>query len=206
MATKRTRLLFTCRFDEVAPLAHLLWASYQLDEPDFAELLPEDYNAGFAKAYNAALVAVEQLVASWVQRAKGTAFTAELAALYEALPNLLNRLEARVRRAKGLTVPAKKLGIGAERTARNQEDPEALADDLKTLLQNVAANQAALQAKGQTPGETKQMRTLHEALVASGTAHGTNASTQRQLTQANVATINALETLMQQLFDDGKAQ
>jgi hypothetical protein len=93
-------------------------------------------------------------------------------------------------------VPAKKFGIGAARTARNQDDCEALADDLKTLLQNVAANQAALQAKGQTPAKTKQTLSLYEALVASSTGHGTNASTQRQLTQASVATINTLKALV----------
>jgi protein involved in polysaccharide export with SLBB domain len=41
--------------------------------------------------------------------------------------------------------------------------------------------------------------------VASSTSQGTNVSTQRQLTQANVGTINELEKLMQHLFDDGKS-
>ena len=40
--------------------------------------------------------------------------------------------------------------------------------------------------------------------MASSTGHGSNTSTQRRLTQANVETVNALEKLMQHLFDDGK--
>jgi hypothetical protein len=110
-----------------------------------------------------------------------------------------------VRRAEGLTVPAKKFGIAAARTARNEEDREALANELKTLLQNLATNQAALQTKGQQPADTQQLQGLHDALVASSTGHGSNTSTQRCLTQANVETVNALEKLMQHLFDDGKA-
>ena len=207
MATnpKRNRPLFTCRFDEVAPLARLLWASYQRDRADFVDLLPDDYTEVFDTDFSSALKAVERLVASSVQQAKGMLFTAEIAALYEALPELLNRLEARVRRAEGLTVPAKKFGIGDARTARNQNDDEALAGDLNTVLQNVAANQAALKTKGQQPADTKKIQDLYEALVANSTGHSTNASTQRQLSQANVQTINALETLMKHLFDDGKA-
>ena len=203
--SKRNRPLFTCRFDEVAPLARLQWASYQRDKADFIDLLPDDYTEAFDNGYTTALKAVEKLVASAVQQAKGMVFTAEIATLYETLPELLNRLEARVRRAEGLTVLPKKFGIGDARTARNQGDHESLADDLKTLLQNVAANQAALKTKGQQPADTKKMQDLHDALVANNTSHGTNASTQRQLTQANVDTINKLEKLMQHLFDDGKS-
>ena len=205
MATKRNRPLFTCRFDEVAPLARLLWASYQRDQADFVDLLPDDYNKAFDGSYPAALKAVEKLVAASVQQARGMVFTAEITALYEALPQLLNHLEARVRRAEGLTVAAKKFGIREVRTARRHGDTETLADELNTLLQNMAANQPALKTKGQQPADTKKIQDLYEALVASSTSHGTNASTQRQLTHANVETVNKLEELMQHLFDDGKS-
>ena len=205
MAATRNRPLFTCRFDEVAPLARLLWASYQRDQADFVELLPDDYTDTFDSAYTTGLKAVEKLVAASARQARSMVFTAEIAALYDALPQLLNRLEARVRRAEGLTVPTKKFGIGDARTARNQGDKESLADDLKTLLQNVAANQQALKTKGQQPADTKKIQDLYDALVASSTSQGTSASTQRQLTQAHVDTINALEKLMQHLFDDGKS-
>ena len=205
MATKRLRPLFTCRFDEVTPLARLLWASYQRDKADFADLLPDDYNAAFDTDFTRKLGAVEKRVASSVQQAKGMVVTAEIEALYEALPELLNRLEARVRRAEGLTVPVKKFGIADARAARNQNDKEDLAGDLNTLLQNMATNKDALATKGQKPADTKKIQDLYDALVSGSTAQGTNTSTQRQLTQANVQTINELEALMQHLFDDGKA-
>ena len=205
MAAKRIRPLFTCRFDEIAPLARFVWASYQRDKADFVDLLPNDYTAAFETDFTKKLGAVDKLVASSVQQAKGMLFTAEIETLYEGLPELLNRLEARVRRAEGLTVPAKKFGIGDARTARNQGDKEELAGDLKTLLQNLAANQAPLAAKGQKPADTAKIQALADALVASSTNQGTNASTQRQLTQANVGAVNELEALMQHLFDDGKS-
>ena len=205
MKEKRIRPLFTCRFEEVAPLARLLWASYQRDQSDFVALLPDDYTAAFDAAYSLKLKAVEKLVSSWVQQAKGMLFTATIQELYDELPELLNHLEARVRRAEGLTVPLKKFGIGDTRTARNHDDHEALADDLKTLLQNLAANKDALAKKGQSPADNKKIQDLYDDLVANSTQRGTNTSTQRQLTQDNVAVVNALEQLMQHLFDDGKS-
>lgn len=205
MAAKRIRPLFTCRFDEITPLARLVWASYQRDKADFVDLLPDDYTAAFDADFTQKLGMVNKLVASSVQQAQGMVFTAQIQELYDALPELLNRLEARVRRATALTVPVKKFGIGDARTARNQGDKEALAGDLKTLLQNVAANEAALATKGQQPADTQKIQDLYDALVANSTSQGTNASTQRQLTQTNVGTINELEALMQHLFDDGKS-
>ena len=205
MAVKRIRPLFTCRFDEVAPLARLLWASYQRDRADFVDLLPDDYTAAFDADFTQKLGAVEKLVVSSVQQAKGMLFTTQIQELYDALPELLNRLEARVRRAEGLTVPVKQFGIGDARMARNHNDKEELAGDLKTLLQNGAANKTALETKGQKPADTAKIQRLYDALVTNSTGQGTNVSTQRQLTQANVDAINELETLMQHLLDDGKS-
>lgn len=58
-------------------------------------------------------------MASSVQQAKGIVLTAGIAAFYEVLPELLNRLRARVRGAEGLTVPATNFKNGATREARN---------------------------------------------------------------------------------------
>jgi hypothetical protein len=134
MKENRLRPILRCRFDEVAPLARFVWASYQRDKADFVDLLPDDYTADFDKDFAKKLGAVEQLVASSVQQAKGMVFTAQIEALYQELPELLNRLEARVRRAEGLTVPVKKFGIGPAREARSHGDKEELAGDLNTLL------------------------------------------------------------------------
>lgn len=204
-ATKRIRPLFDGRLDEVPMLARLLWASYQRDRADFVDLLPDDYTDAFDEAFLKKLEAVVNLVSSATQQAKGMVFTAAIQELYDALPELPNRLEARVRRAEGLTVPAKKFGIALAREARNDDDKEALTGDLNTLLQNMAENKDALAQKGQKPADTKKIQDLYDSLVTKATSQGTNTSTRRQLTQDNVTTINALETLMQDLFDDGKA-
>ena len=162
---KRFRPLFNCRFDELAPLARLLRASYVRDQQDFADLLPDDYTAAFLTDYDLHLQAVEKLVDTSVQIAKGMMLTQKVQEAYDDLPALLNRLEARVRRAENLTVPAKKFGIEDARQARAQQDREALAGDLNTLLQNITANTAALVKKGQKPAETAQIQALYDALV-----------------------------------------
>jgi hypothetical protein len=85
--------------------------------------------------------------------AKKTAFAQRIHALYEELPQQLDFLEARVRRAGELTVPAKRFGIAAAREARNDDHP-ALEAALKTLLQNLEANETALSTKGHKAADT----------------------------------------------------
>jgi hypothetical protein len=198
-------LPFNFRINELLPLARLLRASYVRDRDDFVDLLPEDYKPKFLADYDAAAGAVEKVTRSSVAVAQRGAITARIDALLAALPQLLNRLEARVRRAEGLTVAAKKFGIEAVRRDRNNDEHEGLAESLRTLLQNIDANQAALLAKGQKPEENAQMQELYDQLVADSTAQGSALSDQRLLTADNVLLFRALYKPMKQLMDDGKS-
>jgi hypothetical protein len=199
------QLPFAFRINELLPLARLLRASYQRDHADFVDLLPEDYKPKFLGDYNTAMQNVEKVMRSSVAVAQRGAITARIEALLEALPQLLNRLEARVRRAENLTVAAKKFGIEPVRRDRNNREHEGLADSLKTLLQNIAANKAALLAKGQKQEEIDQLQDLHDNLVDDNTAQGSSLSDQRLLTAANVKLFRALYKPMKQLMDDGKS-
>jgi hypothetical protein len=199
------QLPFAFRINELLPLARLLRASYQRDHADFVDLLPEDYKPKFLGDYNTAMQNVEKVTRSSVAVAQRGAITARIEALLEALPQLLNRLEARVRRAENLTVAAKKFGIEPVRRDRNNREHEGLTDSLHTLLQNIAANKAPLLAKGQKQEEIDQLQELYDQLVADTTAQGSSLSDQRLLTADNVKLFRALYKLMKQLMDDGKS-
>ncbi|GAA4040833.1 hypothetical protein GCM10022409_28530 [Hymenobacter glaciei] len=199
------QLPFAFRISELLPIARLLRASYQRDRADFVDLLPEDYKPKFLADYDAAVGAVEQATRSSVAVARRQTITARIDALLEALPQLLNRLEARVRRAEGLTVSAKKFGIEAARRDRNNDEHEGLADSLNTLLQNIETDKTALLAKGQTQAEIDQLQELYDDLVADSTAQGSSLSDQRLLTADNVQLFRALYAPMKQLLDDGKS-
>ena len=198
-------LPFNFRISELLPMARLLRASYQRDRADFVDLLPEDYKPKFVADYDAAVLAVEQATRSSVGIARRQNITQRIDALLAALPQLLNRLEARVRRAEGLTVPAKKFGIEPVRRDRNNDEHEGLADSLRTLLQNIETDKAALLAKGQTQAEIDQLQELYDDLVADSTAQGSSLSDQRLLTADNVQLFRALYKPMKQLLDDGKS-
>jgi hypothetical protein len=198
-------LPFNFRISELLPIARLLRASYQRDHADFVDLLPEDYKPKFLADYDAAVLAVEGVTRSSVALAQRQTITARIDALLEALPQLLNRLEARLRRAGNLTVTAKKFGIEPVRRDRNNHEPEGLADSLNTLLLNIEANKAALLAKGQTQAEIDQLQELYDDLVANSTAQGSSLSDQRLLTTDNVKLFRALYQPMKQLLADGKS-
>ncbi|MDQ2794116.1 MAG: hypothetical protein M3Y12_08925 [Bacteroidota bacterium] len=199
------RLPFSFRISELLPVARLLRASYQRDRADFVDLLPEDYKPKFLADFDTALTAVEKAVRSSVAVARRGTITARIDALLEALPQLLNRLEARLRRATPLTVAAKKFGIEPVRRDRNNNEHEGLADSLRTLLQNIETNKAALLAKGQSQAEIDQLQELYNDLVADSTAQGSSLSDQRLLTAGNVQLFRALFAPMKHLLDDGKS-
>ena len=140
-----------------------------------------------------------------MQVAKRTVFTRHLHELYEQLPQQLDFLEARVRRAEGLTVPAKRFGIVGARAARNNNDHPALEAALKTLLQNIEANAAALGQKGHKAADTVRLQELYAALVAETTGRGTQVSHQKSNTQGNLGILNGLFELLSLLAKDGRA-
>ncbi|MDB5267972.1 MAG: hypothetical protein JWP58_1012 [Hymenobacter sp.] len=199
------QLPFAFRISELLPLSRLLRASYQRDRDDFVDLLPEDYKPKFLEKYDAATLAVEKAVRSSVAVAQRGTITARIETLLEALPQLLNRLEARLRRAEGLTVAAKKFGIEPVRRDRNNHEHEGLAESLRTLLQNIEANQKPLADKGQKPEENAQIQELYDKLVADSTAQGSSLSDQRLLTADNVKLFRTLYAPMKELMDDGKS-
>ena len=199
------QLPFAFRINELLPLARLLRASYLRDHNDFVALLPEDYKPKFLADYDTAMKAVEAATRSSVAVAQRSTITAGIDTLLEALPQLLNRLEARLRRAEGLTVAARKFGIEPVRQGRNNHEHEGLADSLKTLLQNIAANKKALTAKGQPQAEIDQLQALYDDLVKDSAAQGSSLSDQRLLTAGNVQLFRSLYAPMKELLDDGKS-
>jgi hypothetical protein len=196
---------FHCRIDELVPLARQLRASYLRDQADFQALLPDDYTPAFLTGFDQRYVAADALEETSVQVARKMAFTQRIQQVYAQLLQLLDFLEARVRRAQELTVPAKRFGVAAARQARSHHDHPALEAALKTLLQNLEANKAALTKKGHKAADTAQFQALYEALVAETTGRGTQVSSQKGNTQGNTATLNALYEPITHLLKDGKA-
>ncbi|MBO2009807.1 hypothetical protein [Hymenobacter negativus] len=199
------QLPFAFRISELLPVARLLRASYVRDQADFQDLLPEDYKPDFLKDFDKASAAVENVQRSSVAIAERQLVTQRIEGLLQALPQLLNRLEARVRRAEGLTVPAKKFGIEAVRRDRNDNEHEGLADSLKTLLQNIETNKKALFDKGQKPEENSQIQSLYDGLVQDSTTQGSGLSDQRLLTADNANLFRALYAPIKHLLADGKS-
>ena len=198
--------LYPCHSDEVVPLADLLRVSVARDFADFHELLPDDYPdaATFFKAYDKAVAAAAGLVSSATQQGQGMQITAHIQTLYDGLPRLLDRLSARVRRAEGLRVPPARFGIGAARAARNNNEHVPLATALKTVLQNIAANQQVLALKGHTAADTQALQELYDDLKQDTTDHGSSVSTQKGMTTTNIGTLNALWAVLKHVLADGK--
>ncbi|MDO7877263.1 hypothetical protein Q5H93_21135 [Hymenobacter sp. ASUV-10] len=198
-------LPFNFRISELLPVARLLRASYLRDQADFVDLLPDDYQPKFLADFDKAIENVGKVVRSSTSIAQRQVVTQRIEGLVDALPRLLNRLEARVRRAQDLTVAPKKFGIEAVRRDRNDDEHEGLAESLRTLLQNIEANQDALTAKGLTEEEIKDLQTLYDNLTTDRTTQGSSLSDQRLLTADNVKLFTTLYGFIKELLEDGKS-
>ncbi|TGE25883.1 hypothetical protein E5K00_12050 [Hymenobacter aquaticus] len=196
---------FSFRQEELVPLARLLQAHVARDLADFKALLPDEYGVNFLPDYAARLAAADKLTSTDAARAQGTQITKRIKSTSAQLPGLLDHLEARVRRAAPLTVPATSFGIKEVRAARNSGDMERLEDRLKTLLQNLDANQAALAAKGHPAADTAALRTLHTDLAQDTTLQDLHQTSNQGLTADNLTTLNHLYALMTEVLADGKS-
>ena len=196
---------FNFRNEELVPLAKLLRDHYSQDQADFRELLPGVYDADFLDDYDARLTAADQVVSARVGQGQSAAITQRIAETGAALPGLLNRLEARARRAKGLTVPLKMLGIQAARVAFQVGDLERLDTALKVILRNLDDNAAALAATGHTATETATLRTLHQTLMADSAAQDASQTSSQRMTAASMAVLNQLYAAMRLVLADGKS-
>jgi hypothetical protein len=199
------QLPFAFRISELLPVARLLRASYLRDQADFVDLLPDDYTPKFLSNFDQAINDVQKVVRSSTSIAQRQVITQRIEGLVDKLPRLLNRLEARVRRAPGLTVTLKKFGIEPVRGARNNNEHEGLAESLRTLLQNIADNQKPLTDKGLTTDEISQLQTLYDNLITDRTTQGSALSDQRLLTADNVKLFRTLYGFLKELLDDGKS-
>ncbi|MBG8553300.1 hypothetical protein [Hymenobacter guriensis] len=196
---------FTFRHEELVPLAKLLREQYTRDKADFVDLLPDEYTDAFLTEYDRRLAAAGKLVSQLVRQGQAAAIGQRLKEKGEALPALLNRLEARARRVTGLTVPLKKLGLKEVRAAYASNDLENLDTALKDLLQNLTDNATALAAKGHTAAETTKIRQLHTALMADSAAQDATQTSNQRITAANITVLNQLYALMRELMQDGKS-
>ncbi|PJJ48745.1 hypothetical protein [Hymenobacter chitinivorans] len=196
---------FSFRNEELVPLAKLLRDQYTQDEADFVDLLPRVYTKNFLPDYDVRLKAADAVVSAKLGQGQSAAFGARMAETQAALPALLNRLEARARRAEGLTVPLKALGVQAVRDAYKLQDRERLDTALKLLLRNLDDNAAALDDTGHTPAETAKLRTLHQSLMSDSAAQDASQTNSQRLTAANVTVLNHLYAAMQHVLKDGKS-
>ncbi|UOQ54834.1 hypothetical protein [Hymenobacter cellulosivorans] len=196
---------FSFRQEELLPLARLLQGHVTRDLAEFKQLLPEEYGPRFLPDYAARLAAAEALTSTSISRGQAQLITQRIKSTSAKLPQLLDHLEARVRRAQGLTVPAASFGIKEVRQARTSGDMERLEARLKALLQNLDANREALAAKGHPEADTTALRTLYTDLTQDTTLQDLYQTGSQGLTAENITTLNHLYALMQEVMADGKS-
>lgn len=197
---------FTCRIEELHPLAGFLRESYVRDETDFANHSPV-YNAQFLISYDAKMTAVEVLIFPGGILGQLKVITRRLYATMETMRDHLNKVENYISlcRQEDLTIDKNSFGISELRIEISQGDAEGFDGKMRIFLDNVDANFAALQTKGLTQARVNEMETIKANVKADNTEQNTKLDAVEILAQANLGPLNELWDMMLQIMKTGKA-
>lgn len=203
MAT--TKLIITCRIEEVPAIGGFLIDSLGLDIADFTAFSP-DFNAGYVTTAQTQLAAVTALIIPKTLTAELKVITLRIYDNMSILPQKIDFLEGYIKRATGLTVAAKDFGISAIRKANNKGDVEALVFALNyTLgLVNNATNLPLLTAKGYTPIQNTVLQGIKTKLNDDNVAQNAKENERNNLVSDNADVINSFWKILTDISDAGK--
>ena len=185
---------FTCRLEEVGPVASLSFALYQKYRDDFTEV-STDFDATFETSFGQKQLKFEKLVPSHQRRMTAAEETRRLNAAAKALRHPLNVLDIQIGKAakvKSLTVAAADMGLGPVRAAISSRNIEGLDRALGGLIGMVETNQPALTDRGMKATALAALRTTRTSLGLSNTTQDSNRLESVELTAENIRAANDL--------------
>ncbi len=185
---------FTCRLEELSPIAKLAHARYLEFRDDFTDA-STDFGAAFETSFAQKLAAFEGLLPARQRILTAAEQTRRLNAAAKALRHPLNRLDIHIGaagKARTLTVAPQAMGLGPVREAINNRNLEGLDRTLGELIGLVEVNAAALADRGMKPQALLDLRQAHKALGGSNTTQDAERLGRPELTATNIEAGNAL--------------
>lgn len=185
---------FSCRLEEIAPVANLAFARYNKYRDDFTDV-STDFGATFETNFNQKLLKFTALVPTRQRILTGAEQTRLLNQAAKALRQPLDRLDIQIGaagKAQLLTVATKDMGLAPVRAAINNRNIESLDKALGELIGLVEANEPALTAKGMKPQALADLRTARQSLGLRNTEQDSNRLDSVELTAENITAANAL--------------
>ncbi len=185
---------FTCRLEEVGPVASLSLALYKKYRDDFTDVSP-DFDDAFELGFGQKQLKFEQLVPSRQRLMTAAEETRRLNAAAKALRQPLNVLDIQIGKAaklKTLTVAAADMGLRPVRAAISNRNIEGLDQALGELIGLVETNQKALTDRGMKAQALADLRTARQGLGLSNTTQDLNRLGSVELTAENIRAANAL--------------
>ncbi len=202
---KRTVLRFSR--ENMWTVAGFVLDSFEADQATFVDLLgADDFGPAFLTAFAAARAQVKAATGAAVRRGSGVVVTNRLYANLDALPPLLDRLDARLGLlpAEALTVPVKNFGLRALRSRLRARDAEAVSQGLGQLRHLIADNRSALDSKGYKKAEFDELTALHTAIDADNALQNVGQNTSQETTRAEDAAYATLNKLLGQVLRAGR--
>lgn len=200
-----TKLIITCRIEEVPAIGGFLINSLNTDLVDFTAFSP-DFNAAYVTNAQGELAAVTAVIQPKTLTAELKVITLRIFNNMAALPQKIDFLEGYIERTAGLTVAAKDFGISAIRKANNRGDVEDLVSALGYTLNlvNNATNLPLLQAKGYTVAQNTALQNIKTELNDDNVLQNAKVNERNTLVNDNAGVINDFWKTLTDISDAGK--
>jgi len=197
---------FTCRIEELHPLAGFLRVSYVRDGTDFRGHSPV-YNGQFLIDYDAKMSAVDTLLNPGGILGALKTITIRLYSTMESMRDHLNKVENFISlcRQEDLTLDKNSFGISEVRNEITQGDAEGYDGKMRIFLDNVQANFTALEVKGLTQTRMDDMTTNKASVKEDNKKQNEKLDAVEILAQSNLVPLNDLWDSMVQIMKTGKA-
>lgn len=195
---------FSLRNEEMPVVGRFVFESFERDYADFVDYSP-DFNDAYKASFLAKLEEVENLVNPKKVLNEQKKTTATLYENIDSLRPILAKLEGYVERAgDDLSILVDDFGFKEVRRKIDNKDQEALLENLKILLQNVADNMVLLEAKGWNVAKNDELVALRDE-ISSGNIEQNAKMDERNLnTDASITTMNELWDIMRDVMETGQ--
>jgi hypothetical protein len=191
-------------YEELPFIAIYLLVSLKRDKAMFKAYSPV-YDDPFIAGMEAQKTLVEELVTPRQLTGEMKLITQLVAADYTKIRNMLNRVESYINKATApLTIAAADFGIRQVRLELEAKNDEGIVMQLRALHRNLESNKTALEPKGYTVAISTEFAALIPSLTTNSTTQNLKKDNRKELTRENIAEMNKLWKMMNEVLEDGK--
>lgn len=201
----KTQKAFTCRNEELVPIAKFLSFSLKRDLNEISQVY-NNINPGYIDATDALIAEVENLIEPQAETLAKKKITRALNESMEQIASRINFLATYLKLSnKELKLTATDFGILQLRKTLRANDAEGVVENLKVVLMHTKKYSTVLQAHGMSSSFEAELEAIIPKITADRQTQYELLSNRKIIVQNNLQKLNQLYSRMGDIFSIGKS-